>query len=112
MPVDLPTPPPARHPRWANIPKLVRFLALHLALGAAIGVAFASLVIMSDVSGLKTLIADASNPYLVLALLYAMNALTFGALTMAIGVMTLPFEGGCDMRDPEDRPDDEGKPPL
>lgn len=107
MPVDLPKPRPAKAARWANIPQLVRFLALHLGLGIAIGVAFASLVIMSNVSGIKTLIAESSNPYLVLVLLYASNALTFGSLAMAIGVMTLPFDGGCDMRDPEDRGDDD-----
>lgn len=106
MPVDLPEPPPAKPALFAKVPKLLRFLGLHLALGAAIGVAFAALVIMSNVSGIKTLIAESSSPYLVLTLLYAMNALTFASLGMAIGVMTLPLDPGCDMSDPEDRDDD------
>lgn len=93
--------------RVDRMPRLLRFLGLHLAFGAAIGVAFASIVIMSNVSDIKTLIADSSSPYLVVALLYAMNALTFASVAMGVGVMTLPFEGSCDMRDPEDREDDE-----
>lgn len=109
MPVDLPKPRPIKPAIFGNVPRLLRFLGLHLAFGAALGVAFAAVVIMSNVSGIKTLIAESSSPYLVLALLYAMNALTFGSIAMAVGVMTLPFDGGCDMSDPEDREDD-GKP--
>ena len=111
MPVDLPKPPPPSQPHfYDNVPKLLRFLGLHLALGAATGVAFAAIVIMSNVSGIKTLIAESSSPYLVLALLYGMNALTFASLAMAVGVMTLPFDSTCDMRAPEDRDDDEPRP--
>lgn len=106
MPIDLPSPSdrPAALPA---MPRLLRFLGLHLAMGVAVGVAFAAIVILSNVSGIKTLIADSSSPYLVLALLYIMNALTFGSIAMGIGVMTLPMDRGCDMRDPEDRPDDQ-----
>ena len=103
MPIDLPTPPPAKPSLTANWPKLLTFLAVHLAFGAAIGVAFASLVIMSNVSDIKTLIADSDQPYLAVALLYAMNILTFGAMGMGVGVMTLPLDAPCDMRDPQDR---------
>lgn len=103
MPIDLPTPPPATRPASEKWPKLLTFLALHLAFGAAIGVAFASLVIMSNVSDIKTLITESAEPYLAVALLYAMNMLTFGAMGMGIGVMTLPLDAPCDMRDPHDR---------
>jgi hypothetical protein len=111
MPVDLPKPPPAKPAFMANWPKLVSFLAVHLAFGAAIGVAFASLVIISNVSDIKTLIAESSEPYLALALLYAMNILTFGAMAMGVGVMTLPLDAPCDMRDPHDRDDGEEDKP-
>lgn len=110
MPVDLPKPRPVKPVSWGNVPRLLRFLALHLALGAAIGVAFAAIVIMSNVSGIKTLIAESSNPYLVLILLYGSNMLTFGSLAMAVGVMTLPLDNVCDMRAPEDRDDDQDGP--
>lgn len=93
----------------AKWPKLVSFLAVHLAFGAAVGVAFASLVVISNVSDIKTLIADSSEPYLALGLLYAMNMLTFGAMAMAVGVMTLPLDAPCDMREAQDR-DDEDEP--
>ena len=96
--------PPKSSPR-PPMPELLRFLGVHLAFGAAIGVAFAALVVLSNVSGIKTLIADSSNPYIALAMLYGMNALTFASLAMGIAVMTMPFDGPCDMRDPEDRED-------
>lgn len=107
MPIDLPTPPRAK-PALQRWPKLLTFLAVHLAFGAAIGVAFSSLVIMSNVSDIKTLIAESAEPYLAVALLYAMNILTFGAMSMGIGVMTLPLDAPCDMRDPQDRDDGDG----
>lgn len=113
MPIDLPPPPPVKPIGSGDWPKLLTFLAVHLAFGAAIGVAFASLVIMSNVSDIKTLIADSAEPYLAVALLYAMNMLTFGAMGMGIGVMTLPLDAPCDMSDPEDRDDngEDDKPP-
>ena len=90
-----------------DLPHLLRFLALHLALGAAVGVAFASLVVLSNFSGIKDLIATSEQPYFVLFLLWFMNALTFASLAMGIGVMTLPRdEETCDMRAPGYRRED------
>jgi len=105
MPVDLPERPLINAQKW---PKLLQFLALHLALGAAIGVAFSSLIIMSNISDIKTLIADSAEPYLAVTLLYSMNILTFGAMAMGVGVMTLPLDASCDMRDPHDRQEKDG----
>jgi len=95
---------------YMRLPKLLRFLGEHLVFGVAVGVAFAALVLMSNISGIKNLIEASANPYLAVALLYAMNALTFASLSMGIAVMTLPMDAPCDMRDPEDRGDegDEG----
>ena len=107
MPVDLPKPPSFKPHLFGKVPLLLRFLGLHLILGASVGVAFASIVIMSNVSGLQTLIAGSSSPNLVLVLLYTMNALTFASISMGIGVMTLPLDSTCDMSDPEDRPEDD-----
>ena len=89
------------------IPKLLRFLGLHLATGVAIGVIVASLMIWSNLSGLKDLLVEAKDPFIAIFLLYAFNALTFGSVSMGIGVMTLPYDGVCDMRDPHDH-DDQG----
>ncbi len=90
-----------------RVPKLLRFLGEHLAFGVAVGIAFAALVLMSNISGIKNLIEDSENPYLAVALLYAMNALTFASLSMGIAVMTLPMDAPCDMRDPEDLGDED-----
>lgn len=93
--------------RYMRVPKLIRFLGEHLMLGVAIGVAFAALILMTDISGIKSLIAESDNPYLAITLLYAMNALTFASLTMGIAVMTMPWDEPCDMRDPDDTDDDD-----
>lgn len=76
-----------------QVPPLLRFLGLHLVLGAAIGVAFVSLIILANVGGLKNLIVEAQNPFLPLLLLYTFNGLTFSSVTMGIGIMTRPLYG-------------------
>lgn len=93
-----------------RLPRLLRFLGLHMALGIAIGVAFAAMVVLSNVSGIKDLIAASEEPYLVLTLLLVMNALTFASLAMGIAVMTLPFEDCCDMRDPHRKEENDQAP--
>lgn len=74
------------------LPPLLRFLGLHLALGAAIGVAVVSLILLSNLAGLKRLIVDAQDPFVPLLLLYSFNVITFSSVTMGIGIMTLPLE--------------------
>jgi len=87
------------------MPTLIRFLGLHMAKGVAIGVIVASLMIMSNLAGLKDLLVEAQEPFVAIFLLYAFNALTFGSVSMGIGVMTLPYDGVCDMRDRNDKDD-------
>lgn len=70
---------------------MLRFLALNLGVGVGIGVAFAALVVLANVGGLKGLINGAENPWLAMFLLYFMCALTFGSLAMGIAVMSLPY---------------------
>ena len=95
-------PAPASDPSPARVPRLLRFLGLHMAAGLAIGVLVASAMIMTNLAGLKDLLIESQEPVLAMFLLYAFNALTFGSVCMGIGVMTLPYEGTCDMRDPDD----------
>ncbi len=83
-------------------PMLLRFLGLHLASGLAVGVIVSSLMIYSNLAGLKDLLIEAQEPFVAIFLLYAFNALTFGSVSMGIAVMTLPYDGHCDMRDPND----------
>lgn len=73
-----------------HIPPLLRFLGLHLALGAAIGIAFVSLIILIDLAGLKKLLLETEDLFVPLLLLYSFNVITFSSVTMGIGIMTLP----------------------
>lgn len=102
QPVDQPA---ASKPE--RVPKLLWFLGINLIIGAAIGVAFASVVILLNTGGIKDLIAGSKEPFFAIALLYAMNALTFASLAMGVAVMRLPYDGLVDMRERED-PDDPG----
>lgn len=85
-----------------RVPHLLRFLGLHMASGLAVGVLIASLMIFTNLAGLKDLLVEAQEPFIAIFLLYAFNALTFGSVAMGIAVMTMPYDGICDMRDPGD----------
>ncbi|MDX2309331.1 MAG: hypothetical protein NW216_13910 [Hyphomicrobium sp.] len=93
----------ARAAQGRRIPRLIEFLGLHLGLGIAIGFVFASLIVITNTSGLKDLLVNSQEPLLTLGLLYGLNALTFGSVAMGIGVMTLPVEEVIDMREKSDR---------
>ncbi len=89
-----------------RMPVLLRFLARHLAFGVAVGVAFASLVILTNTAGLNDLLSADEHPYVAILMLNVMCALTFGSLAMGIGVMTLPWGEICDMRERKDDDDE------
>lgn len=86
-----------------GLPPLLRFLGLHMATGLAIGVIVASMMIFTNLAGLKDLLVGADEPLVAIFLLYAFNALTFAGLAMAVAIMTLPYDGTCDMRDPDEK---------
>ena len=88
-----------------RLPHLIRFLGLNMGIGVAIGVIVASMMIMSNLAGLKELLIEAREPFVAVLLLYAFNALTFGSVAMGVAVMTMPYDGICDMRDPNDDKD-------
>jgi hypothetical protein len=83
------------------MPPLLRFLGLNLALGAAIGVAVVSSILLTNLAGLRGLIIEAQNPFIPLLLLYSFNIITFSSVTMGIGIMTMPLESSR----PEDQTD-------
>jgi hypothetical protein len=95
----------ASPPGGLQMPTLIRFLGLHLATGLAVGVIVSSLMIWSNLAGLKDLLVEEQHPFVAIFLLYAFNALTFGSVAMGVGIMTLPYDGVCDMRDPNDKDD-------
>ncbi|MBL8847952.1 MAG: hypothetical protein JNN24_19490 [Hyphomicrobium zavarzinii] len=75
-----------------QIPILLQILGLSSLLGVAIGVAFVSVLLLTNVAGLKDLIANSSEPYLALFLLYFFNGLTFSSVTMGVTIMGLPWD--------------------
>jgi hypothetical protein len=75
-----------------RLPYLLRFLGLHLLLGAATGVAFVSLFLLANIAGLKDLIATSSEPFLPLFLFYTFNVLTFSSVAMGAAIMRLPWD--------------------
>lgn len=79
-------------PSAGRVPPLLRFLGLHLALGAAIATAFVSLIILIDLGGLKRLLVTAQDPIVPLLLLYGFNVITFSSVAMGIGIMTMPLD--------------------
>ncbi len=91
---------PARTP-WppSRIPRLLRYLGINLALGAAFAVLFTAALIYANVAGLGELIANSGDPILVVILLGFMNVLTFGSLAMGISIMTLPWRRDGDPED-------------
>ncbi len=75
-----------------RLPSHLQFLGLHLALGAAVGVAVVSLMVLVNFAGLKDLLREADDPVLPLALLYGFNMLTFSSVAMGIAIMTQPAD--------------------
>lgn len=84
------------------MPRLVRFLAHHLAFGVALGIAVACVVTSANVGGLRTLLSGDEHPYVVLFMLTVMFALTFGSLAMGIAIMTLPWGEAWDEAEQDD----------
>lgn len=86
--MDEPTGRFSRH----RLPRLVRFLALHCAIGVGAGVAFALLLIGTNPAGLGDVIWDSEQPWLPIMMLCVGCALTFGSTSMAAAIMSLPRE--------------------
>jgi len=73
-----------------TVPKLLRLLAVHGAMGVAIGCAAAGGLLMTDAGGLATLMGQTGSYAAASALLFGGFALTFGSLAMASAIMMLP----------------------
>lgn len=83
--------------------RLLAFLGLNCALGVAGGVAFAAVIILSNVGGIGDLLEASSEPVIPMILFFASCALTFGSIVMGAAVMMLPLEAAG----PDDEPADE-----
>ncbi len=81
---------PTKKPR---LPKLVRFLALHMLWGFVLGSVFVLGVIWSDFLGVGTMLARDSTG-IATFLLFFQSSLTFGGAAMAVAVMNLRQDDG------------------
>jgi hypothetical protein len=77
-----------KRPTPPKLPKLVRFLALHLFWGFTFGSLFVFGLIWSDFLGVGTMLAKDSSG-LATFLLFYQTSLTFGGAAMAVAVMNL-----------------------
>ena len=73
---------------WMSLPKLIRFMLVHIANGMVIGCAFLLGLIWFDVGGLGRLLAKDQSG-LATFVLFFQTALTFGAVSMGVAVMNL-----------------------
>lgn len=75
-----------------RLPRVVILLAINGGIGAAVGLAAAGLLLLSDAGGLATLIGQSGTGTQIAAtaMLFGSFALTFSSLAMASAVMLLP----------------------
>lgn len=73
---------------WLSLPKLIRFMLMHVANGMVIGCSFLLVMIWFDIWGLGSLLAKDTSG-LATALLFFQTSLTFGAVSMGVAVMHL-----------------------
>lgn len=71
---------------------LLFFLAVHCGIGVALGVAFAAMIVLLNVGGLKDLLEASSDPVTPLFMLYSFCGLTFGSLKMGVAIFALPYD--------------------
>lgn len=70
-------------------PELLRFLALHGALGILLGCGLAATFLLMDLANIGTLLSKSSSPFLIGFLYFSGFAVTFGSVMMASAVMFL-----------------------
>lgn len=75
----------------SGVPKIIWFLALHAAIGIAVGIAIAALLVLLNVAGINTMLHEAADPFVPMLLLFFGFAITFGSAAMGIAIMTLPY---------------------
>lgn len=73
---------------WLQLPKLIRFMLIHIANGMVIGCVFLFVLIWLDVAGLGRLLAKDESG-LATFVLFFQTSLTFGAVSMGVAVMNL-----------------------
>ncbi len=77
---------------WKKLPRLVRFLLLHTAIGIGAGWLLLALLLWTDVNGVGSLIWRSDSAALAVAMLAAGFAITFGGAAAAAAIMMMRFE--------------------
>lgn len=77
---------------WSDLPKLVRFLLLHAAIGIGAGWVLLALLLLTDVNGVAALIFSSESPALPIAMLAAGFAITFGGAAAAAAVIMMRYD--------------------
>lgn len=76
-------------------PTLLRFLALHLAIGVSVAVMVVAGLILTDAHSLGRLIWQDRDPVVAVVVLLFGFVITFGSVAMGAAIMGLPYgEGG------------------
>jgi hypothetical protein len=75
--------------RWRGVPRLLRLLAINCAIGICAGWTLLATLILTDTAGLTTLICASDSPSVLVAMLAAGFAVTFGSAAMGVAVMQL-----------------------
>lgn len=74
------------------MPKLLSFLAIHCLIGIAVAGLLVLGLIWTDAAGLGTLILKSQEPWIALITLGVGFSITFGSVSMATAIMSLPFD--------------------
>lgn len=85
------------------MPRLVRMMLTHGAIGLGLGAGFAALILWLDVAGLGGLVARSPDGWLAVLMLTLFSGITFGGVQIGIAVMRMaepddddPFGGKRD----------------
>ncbi len=70
----------------------LKFLGAHLFYGTAAAATFWGMLLITNLSNIRNLAIESPHPVLVLGILFFGLFVTFGSLSMAVGVMSLGEE--------------------
>jgi hypothetical protein len=79
-------------PRWTALPRLVRFLIIHGALGFVASAALVGVLLGADPGDARWLLLHAAGHWWPALLLWFFAGLTFGGVQIGAAVMLLPAE--------------------
>lgn len=73
-----------------GLPRIVVLIVLNALIGFALGVAFAAVIILTNVAGLKSLLEASESPFVAILMLFVMCGLTLASLVAGAAIMSMP----------------------